>query len=71
MIKIRSKIPHSSSLPAEVVDANVDFYRGMAYRHDLYESCVFDPFFQQMLIDDLDRITASFEHVVTQPKALD
>lgn len=71
MTEIRSQILKSRSLPGEVAEANVDFYRGTAYRYDLYESCVFDSFFQQMLIDDLNRITASFEHVVTQPKALD
>jgi 2-polyprenyl-3-methyl-5-hydroxy-6-metoxy-1,4-benzoquinol methylase len=56
---------------AEVVQANVDFFREFAHKYDQYESPVFDPFFQQMLMDDLDRITANFEHTVTRPTALD
>ena len=60
-----------TSASTEVVQANVDFFRGFAHKYDHYESPVFDPFFQQMLIDDLDRITASFEHAVARPTALD
>jgi SAM-dependent methyltransferase len=56
---------------AEVVQANVDFFRAFAHKYDQYESPVFDPFFQQMLIDDLDRITASFENIDAKPNALD
>jgi SAM-dependent methyltransferase len=55
----------------EVVQANVDFFKGFAYKYDRYESPVFDPFFQKMLIGDLDRITATFEHATAQPNALD
>jgi len=71
MTETPTQIPNNRSAAAEVVQANVDFFRGFAHKYDLYESPVFDSFFQQMLIDDLDRITASFEHVVTRPSALD
>ena len=71
MTETPTQIPKNRSAAAEVVQANVDFFRGFAHKYDLYESPVFDSFFQQMLIDDLDRITASFEHVVTRPSALD
>jgi 2-polyprenyl-3-methyl-5-hydroxy-6-metoxy-1,4-benzoquinol methylase len=66
-----TQILTKKSVSAEVVQANVDFFKGIAHKYDLYESCRFDSFFQQMLIDDLDRITASVEHAVTHPKALD
>jgi len=60
-----------TSVAAEVVRANVDFFRGFAHKYDHYESPVFDPFFQQMLIEDLDRITASHERTMERPTALD
>jgi SAM-dependent methyltransferase len=59
------------STAAEVIRANVDFFRGFAHKYDRYESPVFDSFFQEMLMGDLERITASFEHAGTQPSALD
>src|ERR1700676_1172787 len=62
---------NNRSAAAEVVQANVDFFREFAHKYDQYESPVFDPFFQQMLIDDLDRITVNVEHVGTPPTALD
>ncbi len=62
------KNPHAAT---EVVQANLDFFRGFAHKYDRYESPVFDPFFQQMLNGDLDRITASFEQSKKQPTALD
>jgi ubiquinone/menaquinone biosynthesis C-methylase UbiE len=61
----------STSAATEVVQANVDFFRGFAQKYDHYESPVFDPFFQQMLIGDLDRITANFNHALARPTALD
>jgi len=71
MTEMPNQIPKNKSAVAEVVQANVDFFRGFAHKYDRYESPVFDAFFQQMLVDDLDRITASFEHAVTRPSALD
>ena len=61
----------SASAATEVVQANVEFFRGFAHKYDRYESPVFNPFFQQMLMDDLDRITANFHYALTQPTALD
>ena len=61
----------ATSAAAEVLQANLDFFRGFAHKYDRYESPVFDRFFQQMLIDDLDQITASFGRSVTPPTALD
>ena len=61
----------NKSAATEVLQANLDFFRGFAHKYDRYESPVFDPFYQHMLIDDLDQISATFEHVVTQPTALD
>jgi SAM-dependent methyltransferase len=61
----------SDPAATEVIQANVDFFKGFADKYDRYESPVFDPFFQEMLIDDLDRITASFEHASVRPSALD
>ena len=55
----------------EVLQANVEFFRGFAHKYDRYESPVFDPFFQRMLIGDLDRLTASFHRTETRPSALD
>jgi 2-polyprenyl-3-methyl-5-hydroxy-6-metoxy-1,4-benzoquinol methylase len=71
MTETRTQIPKNRSVAAEVAEANVDFYSLIAYKYDLYEGGLFDSFFQQMLIDDLDRITASLRHAVKQPKALD
>src|ERR1700730_6621130 len=62
---------NNRSVAAEVVQANVDFFREFAQKYDKYESPVFDPFFQKMLIGDLDRITTNVEHVVPRPTALD
>jgi ubiquinone/menaquinone biosynthesis C-methylase UbiE len=62
---------NNRSAAAEVVQANVDFFREFAHKYDQYESPVFDPFFQQMLTDDLDQITANVEHVAAPPTALD
>jgi SAM-dependent methyltransferase len=59
------------SVAAEVIQANVDYFRGFARKYERYESPVFDSFFQQILIGDLDRITAAFEHAGTRPRALD
>lgn len=61
----------SASAATEVIRANVDFFRGFAHKYDRYESPVFDPFFQEMLTDDLERITASFVYADTRPSALD
>jgi 2-polyprenyl-3-methyl-5-hydroxy-6-metoxy-1,4-benzoquinol methylase len=66
-----AQIVKSTSAATEVVQANVDFFRSFAHKYDQYESPVFDPFFQQMLMDDLDRITANFNHPLTRPTALD
>src|SRR5271168_1292340 len=66
-----TQITESTSAAAEVVQANVEFFRGFAHKYDHYESPVFDPFFQQMLMDDLDRINAYFNHALTRPTALD
>lgn len=61
----------SASAATEVIQANVDFFRAFAHKYDRYESPVFDPFFQEMLNADLDRITENFGHTATQPMALD
>jgi len=62
---------NKNSVTPEVAQANVDFFRGFAHKYDRYESHVFDPFFQRMLIGDLDRITASFKNAAARPTALD
>jgi 2-polyprenyl-3-methyl-5-hydroxy-6-metoxy-1,4-benzoquinol methylase len=66
-----TQILKGTSAATEVVQANVDFFREFAHKYDQYESPVFDPFFQQMLMDDLDRITANFHYALTRPTALD
>jgi 2-polyprenyl-3-methyl-5-hydroxy-6-metoxy-1,4-benzoquinol methylase len=41
---------------AEVIAANVDFYRNVAKKYDQYESCVHDDVLQRMLWADLERM---------------
>ena len=47
----------SDSIESEVMAANLEFYRQMAFQYDSYESCTFDHDLQRMLETDLDRMT--------------
>jgi ubiquinone/menaquinone biosynthesis C-methylase UbiE len=47
------------SIQSEVIAANVEFYRQIAFQYDTYESCTFDRDLQRMLETDLDRMAKS------------
>ncbi len=51
------KVFVSDSIESEVMAANLEFYRQMAFQYDSYESCTFDHDLQRMLETDLDRMT--------------
>ena len=56
----------------EVIGANISFYREVARKYDSYESCRFDPFLQQMLDSDVERIGSILSSAGTRPiKCLD
>jgi SAM-dependent methyltransferase len=44
------------SIQSDVITANVEFYRQVAFEYDRYESCTFDHDLQRMLETDLDRM---------------
>jgi 2-polyprenyl-3-methyl-5-hydroxy-6-metoxy-1,4-benzoquinol methylase len=50
------KMFDSDSIESEVVAANLEFYRQMAFQYDSYESCTFDHDLQRLLETDLDRM---------------
>jgi len=51
----------------EVIRANISFYRDVARKYDSYESCTLDPFLQQMLDSDVERIGSLLSSVADRP----
>jgi len=70
--KISARAPSSRNLTeAKVIEANVAFYRQIARKYDSYETYLFDPFLQQCLEDDLDKIGSYFVSLGRTPACLE
>jgi 2-polyprenyl-3-methyl-5-hydroxy-6-metoxy-1,4-benzoquinol methylase len=61
----------SRSIQSDVIAANVEFYRQVAFEYDRYESCTFDHDLQRMLETDLDRIAKHCVSLGRAPSCLD
>jgi 2-polyprenyl-3-methyl-5-hydroxy-6-metoxy-1,4-benzoquinol methylase len=70
--EIRSGNTQSRSAPeAKVIAANVDFYRQVAAKYDSSASYLFDPFLQQGIEEDLDKISSYFVSIGRTPSCLE
>ncbi len=60
-----------SAAEAEVIAANVDFYRQVAAKYDSSEGYLLDPLLQQGIEEDLDKINSYFVSVGRTPSCLE
>src|ERR1700739_3680859 len=56
---------------AKVIAANVDFYRQVSAKYDSSEGYLFDPYLQQRVEQDLDKMSSYFVSIGRTPSFLD
>src|ERR1700730_16787516 len=56
---------------AQVIAANIDFYRNIAKKYDEYETCVRNEALQRMLLTDLERMSRILENSSGNIRCLD